>query len=118
MATCDLAKNKCIPCKGGVPPLKGEALAPLIEELGSTWSCIDEHHLEREYKVKGYGPAVEYANVVAGIADEQDHHPDILFTWGLVKVTIWTHKIDGLTESDFYFAAKCEEAFNEMTETE
>ena len=42
------------------------------------------------------------------MAEEQDHHPDIFLAWGRVKVTIWTHKIDGLAESDFVFAAKTE----------
>lgn len=111
MGVPELAKNSCMPCKGGVPPLRGEALDPFVKELGDTWSCIEDHHLEREYKVDGYAPAVAFANVVAGIAEEQDHHPDILFAWGNVKVTIWTHKIDGLTPSDFFFAAKVEEAF-------
>jgi len=111
MSVDDLAGQACVPCKGGVPPLKGDALAHLVDELGSGWSCVDEHHLEKEYTVDKYAPAVAFANAVAAIADEQDPHPDILFTWGKVKVTIWTHKIDGLTESDFYFAAKCEAAF-------
>ncbi len=111
MASAELAKNKCEPCKGGVPPLTGKELEKYVKELDSDWQCVKEHHLEKEYKVKGYSPAVKFANDVAGIAEEQDHHPDVMFTFGKVKVTIWTHKIDGLTPSDFYFAAKCEEAF-------
>jgi 4a-hydroxytetrahydrobiopterin dehydratase len=110
MATAELAANKCIPCKGGVPPLEGDALFKMHEELNSSWQLVDEHHLEKEYKFDGFKPAVDFTNVVADIAEEQDHHPDILLAWGKVKVTIWTHKIDGLTESDFYFAAKVEEA--------
>lgn len=114
MSTAELAKNRCVPCKGGVPPLRGEALKKLYAQLGDEWLCVNEHHLEREFRFKGYAPAVAFANEVAKIAEEQDHHPDVLFTWGKVKVTIWTHKIDGLTESDFYFAAKCEEAYKRM----
>ena len=114
MGTAELAKNTCVPCKGGVPPLKGEALQKVYAELGSDWTLVDEHHLTKEYKVDGYGPAVAFAMAVAAIAEGQDHHPDITFTWGRVAVTIWTHKIDGLTESDFYFAAKAEEAFGKV----
>lgn len=110
MASCDLAAKTCVPCKGGVPPLKGDALFKLHDELDSGWQLIDEHHLEKEYKFKGYQPAVDFTNVVAGIAEQENHHPDILLGWGKVKVSIWTHKIDGLTESDFVFAAKVEEA--------
>jgi 4a-hydroxytetrahydrobiopterin dehydratase len=110
MASCDLAAKDCVPCKGGVPPLKGDALRTLHDELGAEWQLVDEHHLEKEYKFKGYQPAVDFTNVVAGIAEDQNHHPDMVLSWGKVKVTIWTHKIDGLTESDFVFAAKVEEA--------
>lgn len=92
--------------------MEGEVLDQFVHELGEPWRCIKDHHLEREYKVDGYAPAVAFANTVAAIAEEQDHHPDILFTWGKVKVTIWTHKIDGLAASDFYFAAKVEQAFS------
>ena len=111
MPSVELARKDCVPCKGGVPPLKGAELATLREELGSGWQVVEDHHLEKEYTVEGYPPAVTFANAVAGIAEEQNHHPDIWFTWGKVRVTIWTHKIDGLTESDFVFAAKVEEAF-------
>ena len=110
MSTSELAKNACVPCKGGVPPLKGEGLAAMCETLGSEWELVEEHHLEKSYTFKGYAPAVAFTNAVAAIAEEQNHHPDIILSWGKVKVTIWTHKIDGLTESDFYFAAKVEEA--------
>jgi len=108
--TRQLAEKTCEPCKGGVPPLKGEELHRLHEDLDANWKLVDEHHLEKEYKFDGYSPAVEFTNVVAGIAEDQNHHPDIVLSYGKVKVTIWTHKIDGLTESDFVFAAKVEEA--------
>ena len=111
MSTAELAKNTCVPCKGGVPPLKGEGLEAMREALGSGWELIEEHHLEKGYTFKGYAPAVAFTNAVAAIAEEQNHHPDIVLSWGKVKVTIWTHKIEGLTESDFYFAAKVEEAY-------
>ena len=113
MSTTELAQNTCVPCKGGVPPLKGKELQTLHEELGSDWHVVDQHHLERTYKFKGYAPAVAFTNAVAEIAEEQDHHPDILLAYGKVQVTIWTHKIDGLTPSDFYFAAKVEERYRE-----
>lgn len=106
-----LSAKECIPCKGGVPKLEGKALTRLLAELGHAWQLIDEHHLEKEYAFGAYQAAVDFTVRVAGIAEEQNHHPDILLTWGKVKVTIWTHKIDGLTESDFIFAAKTEEAY-------
>lgn len=114
MSTATLSKKKCTPCKGGVPPLAGEKLHALHADLGADWLLMKEHHLEKEYKFKGYAPAVAFTNAVAALAEKEDHHPDLLLTWGKVTVTIWTHKIDGLTESDFYFAAKVEEAFGKM----
>jgi 4a-hydroxytetrahydrobiopterin dehydratase len=116
MTVQELAKNECLPCKGDVPPLKGEELIVLHAELGDTWDLIEEHHLTRVYAFKGYKPAVAFTNTVADIAEQQMHHPDILLAWGKVEVTIWTHKIDGLTKSDFFFAAKVEEAFNAQEE--
>ena len=102
----DLAKKSCIPCRGGVPPLKGTQLEDLQEKLKNDWKIINEHHLEKEYSFKNFKEALEFTIKVGELAENQDHHPDIFLTWGKVKVTIWTHKIDGLTESDFIFAAK------------
>ena len=104
----ELAKKECVPCRGGVPPVKGEELVVLHRELGDAWKVVDEHHLEREYRFDDFRQALDFTSKVGEMAEEQQHHPDILLTWGLVKVTIWTHKIDGLTESDFVFAAKAD----------
>jgi len=114
MSTQELAQHECVPCKGGIEPLKGDELQRLYQKLGSGWQLVDEHHLDKVYEFEGYDPAVEFTNKVADIAKEEDHHPDILLTYGKVTVKIWTHKIDGLTESDFYFAAKAEEAYKDM----
>jgi len=80
----------------------------LHRALGDAWQIVDEHHLEREYRFDDFRQALDFTSKVGEMAEEQQHHPDILLTWGLVKVTIWTHKIDGLTESDFVFAAKAD----------
>jgi 4a-hydroxytetrahydrobiopterin dehydratase len=105
----ELAIKECIPCKGGIPPLKGEALAALVEQLGGDWSLIDEHHLEKEFRFKNFREALSFTNRVGELAENQKHHPDICLGWGRVKIKIWTHKIDGLTESDFILAAKVDE---------
>ena len=93
---------------GGVPPLKGDDLQALRSEVDSAWSVVDEHHLEREYRFDDFRQALDFAVKVGEMAEEQAHHPDIHLAWGKVKVTIWTHKIDGLTESDFVFAARAD----------
>ena len=108
--TEDLAKRDCVPCKGGVPPLSAEEVASLCKQLDADWRAVEAHHLERTYAFDTYAKSVDFTNKVAAIAEEQNHHPDILLTYGKVTVTIWTHKIDGLTLSDFIFAAKVDQA--------
>jgi 4a-hydroxytetrahydrobiopterin dehydratase len=102
----ELSERDCVPCKGGVPPLKGKALADLQSKLGNGWEVINEHHLEKDFTFKNFRDALAFTNKVGEEAEQQRHHPDIGLSWGRVKVTIWTHKIDGLTESDFILAAK------------
>lgn len=104
-----LSAKHCIPCKGGTLPLKGQPLLDLLSLLQKGWSVIEEHHLEREYTFKNFGEALAFTNRIGGIAEMEGHHPDIHLSWGKVKLLIWTHKIDGLTESDFVLAAKCDE---------
>ena len=104
----DLAKKTCIPCKGGISPLKGTKLDELLERLKNDWKIIKEHHLEKEYSFKNFKEALDFTIKVGELAENQGHHPDIFLAWGIVKLTIWTHKIDGLTESDFIFAAKAD----------
>jgi 4a-hydroxytetrahydrobiopterin dehydratase len=103
-----LAKLECVPCKGGVPPLKGAEIDDLLAKLGGGWKVVDEHHLEKEYRFKNFRQALDYTNGVGELAEAVGHHPDICLAWGRVQLTIWTHKIGGLSESDFIFAAKAD----------
>ena len=107
-----LADRTCVPCKGGVPPLTAAEIAPLHAQLVD-WEVVDAKRLVRTYRVKNFAEAMAFANRVAAIAEDQAHHPDLYVRWGAVRVEIWTHKIDGLTESDFVFAAKCDRAYAE-----
>lgn len=107
----ELAKKDCVPCKGGVPPLEGEELEELHRQLDERWEVVSGHHLERTYEFDDFQGALDFTNRVGRMAEEQDHHPEIWLTWGKVKLTIWTHKIDGLTESDFVWAAKADELY-------
>ena len=70
------------------------------------WAVIERHHIECEFEFSDFKKALEFVNQVGALAEEQEHHPDICLAWGKVDVSIWTHKIDGLTESDFILAAK------------
>jgi 4a-hydroxytetrahydrobiopterin dehydratase len=103
--TEQLADKQCVPCRGGVPPLKGKELQEILTNVPE-WNAVDEHHLTREYKFADFKQALDFVNKVGAVAEEQGHHPDILLAWGRAGITLWTHKINGLTESDFIMAAK------------
>lgn len=102
----DLANKECIPCRGGVPALTGEEIAPLLDRLGGGWQASGEHHLEKGFGFPDFKSALRFTNQVGELAEQQGHHPDIHLSWGKVLIEIWTHKINGLTESDFILAAK------------
>ena len=104
----ELASRQCVPCRGGVPPLKGQEITNLLGKLDG-WEVIDQHHLKKSFQFADFREAQEFVNRVGKLAEEQGHHPDICFGWGRAEITIWTHKIDGLTESDFILAAKIDE---------
>ena len=105
-AKCDLASRDCVPCRGGMPPLAGEELDELSRQLGGGWEVVAGHHLEKEFTFDDFRQALDFTNKVGELAESVGHHPDIFLTWGRCRVTIWTHKIDGLAEADFVFAAK------------
>ncbi|MBS0647983.1 MAG: 4a-hydroxytetrahydrobiopterin dehydratase [Verrucomicrobia bacterium] len=104
----DLSKQKCVPCSKGTPPLKGTPLKSFMSQLQPCWKIIDEHHLEKEYTFKDFKEALAFTNKVGALAEQEGHHPDIILSWGKVKIILWTHKIDGLSENDFILAAKCD----------
>lgn len=104
-----LAEKQCVPCRGGVPPLTAEQIRPLAEQVDH-WEVVENHHIQKTFKFSDFKSALDFVNRVGEIAEEQAHHPDIYLAWGKAEVTIWTHKIDGLTESDFVLAAKIDQA--------
>jgi 4a-hydroxytetrahydrobiopterin dehydratase len=112
----NLAEKQCIPCQGGTPPLKGEALSTLLEQLAPGWKIVDEHHLTKELEFANFSDALGFVNRVGELAEEQGHHPDIFLAWGKVRLDLWTHKAGGLTESDFVFAAKADGVVGAGTE--
>ncbi len=109
----ELATKTCVPCRGGVPPLQGEELDNLYNQLPqwAHWKVINQHHITRTFVFPDFKQALDFVNRVGAVAEEQGHHPDILLTWGKVEITLWTHKVDGLTESDFIMAAKIEQLY-------
>lgn len=106
----NLADKHCVPCRGGVPPLKGAELQNFTSQL-SGWKVVDEHHLSKTFLFSDFKTALDFVNRVGAIAEEEGHHPDLSLAWGRVDVTTYTHKIQGLTESDFVLAAKIDREF-------
>jgi len=104
----DLAAKECIPCRGGIPPLAGEELVELSEALGGDWEVVEGHHLDKTYRFPDFQQALDFTNRIGALAEEVNHHPDIGLGWGRVQITLWTHKIDGLAEADFIWAAKAD----------
>ena len=106
-----LADRKCVPCHGGVPSLKGDGLTEIHRQLAkpAQWKIVNEHHIVRTCKFPDFKSALAFVNRVGELAEEQGHHPDILLGWGKVEITLWTHAVDGLTESDFILAAKIDQ---------
>lgn len=102
----DLAQMACVPCRGGVPPFAREEIASYLADLDNDWRVVDDHHLEKEWRFRNFREALAFTNRVGELAEEVGHHPDIELGWGRVKLTVYTHKIDGLHEADFVFAAK------------
>jgi 4a-hydroxytetrahydrobiopterin dehydratase len=104
-----MAAESCVPCRGGVPPLTEEEIKQPLEELGNGWKVEAGHHLMKEYTFPDFLSALAFTNRVGEIAEREGHHPDIALSWGRVGIKTWTHKIDGLTRSDFILAAKIEQ---------
>lgn len=102
----ELADQTCVPCRGGVPPLASEQANELLKRLDDGWQVVETHHLRRDFRFKDFLQAMDFVNRAGAVAEEQGHHPEITVGWGHANVEIWTHKIDGLTESDFILAAK------------
>jgi 4a-hydroxytetrahydrobiopterin dehydratase len=111
-----LAQRACIPCRGGVPPLDNEQIAPLLAQLGAGWQVVERSDAKRgavkiltcTYRFDNFAQAMHAALRIGEMAEQQQHHPDLHVSWGRLVVDVWTHKIGGLTESDFIFAAKCD----------
>ena len=100
-----LSSRHCVPCHGGVPRLLGEEIAPLLNQLDG-WNVVEEHHLLKDFKFTNFADALAFVNRVGAVAEREGHHPDISFGWGYAQIKIYTHAIDGLSESDFILAAK------------
>ena len=106
-----LIQRNCVPCRGGVPPLKGEAIRSLLQEV-TAWDAVQEHHLVKSFRFKNFKTALDFVNQVGELSEREWHHPDLALAWGRVDVKIYTHKIDGLSDNDFILAAKIDRLYS------
>ena len=102
----NLSDMECIPCKGGVPPLSEEESSAFLAQIHDDWEVVENHHLTRTWSFPDFASALEFTNHLGEVCEQQNHHADFELGWGRVVSVIFTHKIDGLTESDFVLAAK------------
>ncbi len=102
----NLSDMECIPCKGGVPPLSEEESGAFLSQIHEDWEVVENHHLTRTWSFPDFASALEFTNQLGEVCEQQNHHADFELGWGRVVSVIFTHKIDGLTESDFVLASK------------
>lgn len=105
----DLTQKKCVPCEVGTPPLTPEQFNPLLKQIRLDWEVIESRKIKHEFKFPSYMEGVEFANKVAKLAEEENHHPNIHIYYKRVVIDLITHNIGGLSENDFIVAAKIEE---------
>ena len=111
----DLKDKKCVPCSTYVAPLPLEDKKKFLETLGAHWELTnDNSRLMRKVKFKNFKRALEFANEVGRIAEEEKHHPEIHLGWGHCDIEIWTHMNNDLVENDFILAAKIDEAHSRL----
>lgn len=106
---CDLAKGKCRPCEGGVPPLGPDEIAALLPKLKG-WQVVDGK-LTRDFRFPDHYVTMTFVNAIAWISHQQGHHPDLTVGYDSCRVQYITHAIGGLSESDFICAAKVDALF-------
>ena len=105
-----LADRQCVPCRGGTPPLRGEELERLSSQLPG-WKVVEQHHIAKTFLFPDFRQALAFVNLAGELAEQQGHHPDLTLSWGKVDVVIFTHKIRGLSESDFVLGAKIDRVY-------
>jgi len=102
----DLTSKKCVPCEGGIPPLKLKEIKEYKKQVNDGWKVLDNTKISREFKFKDFVETMKFVNEVAKIAEQEGHHPNICIYWGKAVVELWTHAIGGLHENDFILASK------------
>jgi len=101
-----LREEKCQACEGYVEPLGVDEIKHYQDEINSAWQLNDKGHLIRQYKFKNFREALDFANRVGALAEEEGHHPNLSIGWGRCTIELWSHNIKGLSKNDFILSAK------------
>jgi 4a-hydroxytetrahydrobiopterin dehydratase len=105
----ELKNKKCLPCEGGIPKSDTNQISILLKSLHTGWILVDEMKIIRKFNFVNFRHTMDFVNNVALLAEEEDHHPDIFISYGLCRIELWTHAIQGLSENDFILAAKIDD---------
>ena len=103
-----ITKKKCIPCQGGILPLRSKEISKLLIQLENGWEVYKNKEIRKKYLFSKYADAIIFSNKIADLAEEEDHHPLIHINYKEVVIILFTHKINGLHENDFILASKCD----------
>ena len=106
MTQKSLATKSCFACEAGTPPLNGQEIKKYMQQISPSWQVLENKKIKKEFKFKDFGEAMRFVNKVADIANNEGHHPDLYIFYNLVKIELWTHVANGLSENDFIMAAK------------
>ncbi len=106
-----LKRESCQPCHAAGPPLNAVAVAERLTEIDPRWQLSEVGHLTRTFPFRDFLSALRFVWRIGLLSDRQRHHPELTVRWGEVSVDLHTHKVDGLTGSDFHLAEKIDDAF-------
>jgi 4a-hydroxytetrahydrobiopterin dehydratase len=100
-----LHQRHCTVCRPGTPNLPAEAAESLLAQLDG-WRIEAGKKLLKSFRFRNWKAAMAFANQISELAEAEGHHPDLLVSWGSVRVELTTHAAGGLTENDFVMAAR------------
>ncbi len=106
----ELKGKSCEVCAKGADPLSTIDINAFLDAIpGWQVKQVNEiSQLWRSYEFADFAEALAYTNSVGFIAEQENHHPELITEWGRVTVKWWTHSVQGLHINDFIMAAKCD----------
>jgi 4a-hydroxytetrahydrobiopterin dehydratase len=110
-----LRNKNCLVCVEGGKPLKGLALMEFKKQIDPSWEIVDDHHLKKEFNFKNFMAGLKFINLIATVAEQEGHHPDVKLSYTKVQIELFSHKVKGLTESDFILADKNDSVYGGLS---